>query len=408
MPLSSWNFLYCPEPPSWELNWEHLESEFAWFQELRDCPLDQPLYGVSDNVLTQTRMVCEALVSNPKWRMLPAVERSILFAAALLRDIARPQCTMVDPDGQISCRGHQRRGMHKARLILWDDTWFQANSVPFLVREMIVNLIRYAGLPVHCLDQTDPTRLVIQASQTVRCDWLALLSEADSEHCQPAYKAERLDQIELFRELCRDYDCLSRPFTFASDHSRFVYFRSEPGKLPYAAYDTTRFEVVLLVGLPAAGKDTWVLNCAENLPVISLDALRCNLDISPEDNQGTVVSAAKAQAREYLRGQQPFVWNATNIMAARRSQLIDLFSAYQARIRIVYVEASLQTVVRRNAQRESVVPTQVIYKFASKLDIPSRTEAHTIHYVVDGNSLENWWTRWPFSDDANHQQSAGN
>lgn len=393
MPLSSWNFPFCPEPPSWELNWAHFESEFAWFQALHDCPLDHTLHGVSNNALTQTRVVCEALVSNQKWRMLPAVERSILFAAALFQDIARPECTMVDPAGQISCRGHQRRGMHKARLILWDDTRFQANPVPFLVREMIVNLIRYSGLPVHCLDQADPGRLVIQASQTVRCDWLALLSEASSENYQPADKAERLDQIELFRELCCEYNCLSHPFTFASDHSRFVYFRGESGKLPYDAYDTTRFEVVLLAGVPAAGKDTWVLNCAENVPVISLDALRFNLDISPEDNQGTVVSAAKAQAREYLRRQQPFVWNATNTMAARRSQLIDLFSAYQARIKIVYVEAPLQTILQRNAQRESIVPNQVIYKFASKLDIPDQTEAHTVHYVVDGTCLEDWRTQ---------------
>ncbi|MBI4751177.1 MAG: ATP-binding protein [Acidobacteria bacterium] len=399
MSFSSWNFPFCPEPPSWELNWEQLESEFVWLQALRDCSLDQTLHAVNDDALIQTRMICEALVSSQKWRMLPAVERSILFATALLRDIAKPECTIFDPEGQISCRGHQRRGMYKARLILWDDVFFQTNPVPFLIREMIVNLIRYSGLPVHCLDQADPARLVIQASQTVRCDWLALLSETDSENCHPAYKAERLDQIELFREFCREYGCLTHPFAFASDHSRFVYFRSEPDKLPYDAYDTTRFEVVLLVGIPGAGKDTWILNCAGSLPIISLDELRLSLDISPEDNQGSVISAAKTQAREYLRRQQPFVWNATNIMAARRSQLIDLFAAYQARVRIVYVEAPLQTVLRRNAHRESAVPNRVIYKFASKLDIPNRTEAHTVHYVIDGSFLENWWTQWPFGED---------
>ncbi|HNC46512.1 MAG TPA: hypothetical protein PLU80_20240, partial [Acidobacteriota bacterium] len=61
-------------------------------------------------------------------------------------------------------------------------------------------------------------------------------------------------------------------------------------------------------------------------------------------------------------------------------------------------EAPLQTILQRNAQRTAVVPNRVIYKLAAKLDIPSRTEAHGVHYIVDGTALENWWHQWPIAD----------
>ncbi|HNB74241.1 MAG TPA: AAA family ATPase [Acidobacteriota bacterium] len=397
MPLTHWNFPFCPQPPDWELTWEQIETEFEWLQPLRKCPQGPSLQG-ENNVLTHTRKVCEALVSNHCWRSLLAVERALIFAAALLHDIAKPECTVIDGDNQVSCPGHRRRGMHKARMILWDDVRFQTPSVPFLIREMIVNLIRHLNVPVHWIDQPDPIRTALQASQSVRCDWLALLAEANVEGQDDSRKLGQLEKIDLFRELCRENNCLAHPYAFPSDHSRFVFFRSEPGKLPYDAYDTNQFDVVLLAGIPAAGKDTWVLDFAADRPIISLDDLRLSLDISPVDNQGPVVVAAKAQAREYLRRQQPFIWNATNITAAVRTQLIDLFAAYQARTTIVYLEAPLQTILQRNAQRTAVVPNRVIYKLAAKLDIPSRTEAHGVHYIVDGTALENWWHQWPIAD----------
>jgi predicted kinase len=69
------------------------------------------------------------------------------------------------------------------------------------------------------------------------------------------------------------------------------------------------------------------------LPVISLDALRRQMNISPYDDQGVVANQAKAIARDYMRAGRSFVWNATNTTRSMRSLLIDFFAAYQARIR---------------------------------------------------------------------------
>ncbi len=90
-----------------------------------------------------------------------------------------------------------------------------------------------------------------------------------------------------------------------------MYARNPDATLHYDAYDDTQFEVVLMCGLPAAGKDTWVRQHAGHLPAIALDAIREELDIAPTEHPGRVVLAAKRRARELLQQRQPFVWNAT-------------------------------------------------------------------------------------------------
>lgn len=112
------------------------------------------------------------------------------------------------------------------------------------------------------------------------------------------------------------------------------------------------------------------------MPVISLDALRHTLGVAADDEQGRVIAAAMAQGRAYLRAGQHFVWNATNVTRRMRARLIDLFANDGARTRIVYVEAPLSVLLRRNAARARPVPEAVIRRLADALDMSEPTEAH--------------------------------
>ncbi|BDA75693.1 hypothetical protein CAL7716_098590 [Calothrix sp. PCC 7716] len=370
------SFPYCPNETNWSINWTALESEFDWLRALANCPQD-PRYHAEGNVLVHTKLVCEALVALPQWRQLPLHSRSILFAAALLHDVAKPAATQIDEiSGAISSKGHVLQGAKMAQQILWD------MNVPFKEREAIVALVKYGSLPLWFWDKPNPERSVIKTSQIVRCDMLALLAEADvrGRYCND--QAQLLERIEFFREYAIENKCFDQPRQFANSHSRFVYFHSRQGNPDYEAYDDTRMEVVIMSGLPASGKDSWIQENLPSFPVISLDKLRQTMDIDPDENQGEVANAAKILAKQYLRNGESFVWNATNLSSQLRGILIRQFANYQAKIRIVYLEAPWDTLIERNKKRTAKVPEKVLYKMRNRLEVPNITEAHEVNCMV--------------------------
>jgi predicted kinase len=101
---------------------------------------------------------------------------------------------------------------------------------------------------------------------------------------------------------------------------RFFCFRREDRGPDYEALDDWHSEVTLLSGLPGSGKDTWLASNATDMPVISLDDLREELDAAPADLKGRL-SPLRESKRIYLRERRPFTWNATNISRQLGSQL---------------------------------------------------------------------------------------
>ena len=180
---------------------------------------------------------------------------------------------------------------------------------------------------------------------------------------------------------CAVADALGKPFeTKPSTHWAFYDWDGEsylPGdypNLPKPYQDTGELlnrpgvptdvwlpdpkgsRVTMMVGLPGAGKSRWLKDNAPGLPVVSLDALRDEMDVAPTDKQGSVVQAAKESARQYLRAKKDFAWDATNLTQVTREHLIALFMSYDARVRVVYVEVPLETLRVQNSDREHVVP----------------------------------------------------
>ena len=84
-----------------------------------------------------------------------------------------------------------------------------------------------------------------------------------------------------FQEICRENDCLAEAYPFATDHARVLYFRHANRQPDSPAHEDFRADVVVMSGLPGAGKDHWVREGLPDWPVISLDALRGELGIDP-------------------------------------------------------------------------------------------------------------------------------
>lgn len=374
---SQWTFPGCPPlSDEAELDWPALQARFSWLRAMDGVP-QNPVYHAEGDVLIHTRMVVEAMLALQEWHELTPGDRQALFTAAMLHDVGKPVCTIIEGDGAITSRGHAKKGEKMTRRLLWTGEELPA-SAPLVLREQIAGLVRYHGLPLQFLDKPDPARAVIEASQRVRLDQVALLAEADVRGRICSDQQELLERVALFREFCQEQACYTAPRAFASEHSRFIYLQSERGDPDYTAYDDTRCEVVVMSGLPGAGKDTWVRTHLPDWPVISLDSVRRELGISPEDDQGRVVQEARERARELLRQQRSFVWNATNITRVMRRRVIELALAYHARTRIVYVETPFAEILKRNSARQASVPETIIYRLLDRLEMPDVSEAYHV------------------------------
>ena len=255
--------------------------------------------------------------------------------------------------------------------------------LPFAVREQVTKLVRHHGLPLWFYEKPDPARAVIAAGQSAQLDQVADLAEADvrGRICPDA--SALLERVTLFREYTTELDCATTPYPFGSNLARYRYITGLQTDPNYVPYDDAVCEVVLMSGLPGAGKDTWIATHLPDWPVISLDAIRAEFGISPTDPQGTVVQMAKERARVYLRRGQSFVWNATNITRVLRDPLIALFTAYHARVRLVYVEVPYAMLLGRNGTRGAkALPDTVLHRLVSRLEVPDASEAEVVLYAV--------------------------
>jgi predicted kinase len=369
--------------PGAAIDWPALEAVLdavAPAAELAATMQDAGFHAEGD-VWTHTRMAVEALVAGPRYAALDPIGQSIVLAGVLLHDVGKPSTTRLDGD-KLTSRGHSLRGDNLVRVALW------RLGVPFGIREHVCTLVRYHQIPFFGITRAaaDAERLAIRLSLVTRNDWLVAVADADARgrRCaDPADQARIGDHCALWDEHCRELGVLDRGFAFPTPHTARVWLESAPGaRQPGVhAHDDTTCEVILMSGLPASGKDSW-LGVRPGLPVISLDDLRVDLDVSPDDSQSHVIAAAREQARSYLRSATSFAWNATNLSGPLRSQLLELFRGYRARTHIVYCEATASEQRERNRARAVPVPAAVIDRMLGRWTVPDPTEAHAVTYVV--------------------------
>ncbi|SDH12906.1 HDIG domain-containing protein [Chitinophaga filiformis] len=361
-------------------SWSYLEQTHDWVRDMQDVPQDSIHHG-EGNVAIHTQMVLAALQEQAAYQALSPEEKEILWAAALLHDVEKRSTTVTEPDGRITSAGHARKGADTARQILYREI-----ATPFHIREQITQLVKYHSLPLWLLERRDPLRTIIHASLQVNTQHLALLARADMIGRIAPDTAELLYRIDCFEEYCKEHQCWGTPWPFGNAQARMHYLRKGDAAPGYVPYKVPAVQVVIMSGLPGAGKDTYVQQHYQqpDWEIISLDKLRVQMKISPTDKSGTgkVVQAAKEQARVYLRNKRSFVWNATNTTHQMREQLIALCLQYDACVTVVYVEVPYKELFRQNGSREATVPYNAMQKLINKLEIPDLTEAHEVIYHV--------------------------
>ncbi len=362
--------------------WESLHARFQWVRDMNGVPQDARYHAEGD-VAVHTQMVLRVLTGMEDFRALPEGSQEILWAAAILHDVEKRSTTVLEDDGSITSRGHAKRGERAARRILFEEV-----ETPFFIREHIAALVRYHGLPLWIFGKPDPQKALFEASLRVDTRLLYLLAKADVVGRIADDGAGLLERVEFFKAFCEEQDVWGAPRRFASGHALFHYFHRDDAAPDYEPFDDLRSRVTLLSGLPGMGKDRWIAqNIHPDVPVVSLDAMRRALKIKPTDRTGTgrVAQAAKEEAKAHLRAGRDFVWNATAITREMRSRLMELFTTYKARVRIVYIEVPHRAWIAQNSGREWAVPAGALHAMLGKWEVPQRWEAHEVVYAFSAD-----------------------
>jgi predicted kinase len=365
------------------MNWDELSraslddivawaGDQPWGRAMAGCGQDAGWHSEGD-VWTHTRMVCAQLPQLEGWATLTPHQRTVLTFTALFHDSGKPLTSQVDPiTGRVTSPKHAIRGEHLCRSSLRD------LGCDLATREAISRLVRFHGRPAFLLEKPNPAHEVVTLSWLVSNKLLYLFALADTRGRKTDEMGRPEEDLHLWRLVAEENGCFERPYPFANDHARFLFYRQREPNLHYVPFEEYGCTVTMMSGLPGSGKDTWLATNRPNLPVVSLDGVRDELDVEATDDQGEVVQVGQERCREFLRAGRSFAFNATNLLRLTRQRWIDLFADYDARIEMVYVEPPMAVIIGQNKRRGHPVPERVIKELASKVEPPTHSEAHAL------------------------------
>lgn len=362
-----------------DVDWAACLQAFPQLELARATPQD-PVFHAEGDVWTHTQMVVRELLEDGDYARLAPAERETVFLAALLHDVAKCSTTQVDGHGRISQPGHSRKGALDARLMLWEA------GAPVAQREAICRLIAVHQVPFFAFADSrrglSPEFIVRELSWQVDLHLLVLLARADIRGRICPDVGHVLVNIELLRELALEEGCLRTPRRFASAETAVRYFRGAELHPDYALHEEPGSQVVVMCGLPASGKNTWVAQHHPGLPVVSFDDARAELGLRHGQNEGAAAHLAVDKARALLRAGAPFVWNATHLSRQMRGKSVNLCLAYGARVQLVHLEAAKPVLLERNRNRDTTLSNAALLSMLHRWEVPLPTEAHGLQLLA--------------------------
>jgi predicted kinase len=368
----------CPQPGA-TYDWRSCCEVFPRLKKLESTP-QSPRYHAEGNVGIHTRMVLDALLHSSHYQGAPQGTREVLFLSALLHDLCKPETTVVDPiTGHIGQPGHSRRGAVDVRALLWEA------GAPFDTREAICRIIAAHQVPFYAFDSRkgeSPEFIARKLSWELRLVDLICVARADMQGRICTDQQARLDDIDLFEALANEDGCLWHPRAAASDYTRLMYARGAQLHLDSPLFQPHGSKVTVLSGLPASGKDTWVRAHAKGLAVVSFDDAKTELGLQHGENDGMAAHYAIDKAKSLLRKHAPFVWNATHLSDQMRRKTLDLLIAYDADVRLVYLEVPHGVVFARNHKRDTTLSNKDLARMLHRWEVPLPWEAHSVCYSV--------------------------
>lgn len=366
------------------INEDILLQTFPSLEKLKTTPQD-PTYHAEGDVWTHTKMVIKELLNDDFYDKADLQTKFVLFYSALLHDISKPQCTKHEEDGRISSKGHSGMGAIDTRILLWE------KEVPFELRERICRIVSTHQVPFFALGHDRrgrrPEFTLHSLSWEGRVCDLTTLARADMKGRVSIHQKTALDDLDLFEMMAREEQCWDKEKYFVDSHTRLQYMKNNGIlSLDHSFHQNSGSKVIVMAGLPASGKNTYVEQNHPGLDVVSFDDAKASLGLKQGDNMGQAVHLAIDKAKSLLREHQPFVWNATHLTPDMRQKTLSLLYQYQAEVQVVYLEQPKSVLFSRNDKRDSTLSNKALKEMLLKWNIPLPYEAHQVQYVINSTA----------------------
>lgn len=298
----------------------------------------------------------------------------VLMSAALCHDLGKPSTTTFDQEKQdYSCKGHGFAGEKIVRKLFFEDD--------FWLREKVCWLVRNHMAPFYLKNENgeyDADKIKRLSIGPVTLDFLLTLNWADATGSINDHETSS-DVVKRLNETCgfainNCDNCIEKPYNYKRCEKLNLY----SGLPEVIEQSTPEFTVYIMIGLPGAGKDTWIQNNIPNVPMLCRDVIRTEIGIEGEKPFGTeeqeneVTRILAERLIEYCRNKRTCVVNNTNIMKMRRKEIRNLIMPYNPKIVYVYVEAP--TVNDCKERRAGQIAPKVIKRMLNSFEMPESWE----------------------------------
>lgn len=143
--------------------------------------------------------------------------------------------------------------------------------------------------------------------------------------------------------------------------------------------------MILLIGIPGSGKSTWAK--AQGCTILSSDEMRLVLsgDETNQNIHGKVFGAMRHLLRTRLEiGSSPTILDATNLRRRDRRNWLRLIARYDAIAEAVHFDIPLDLALKRNRNRQRIVPEEVIEQMFKGLQPPTEAEGFAKITTISG------------------------
>lgn len=307
-----------------------------------------------------------------------------LLLSALFHDIGKGVTTVKGKDGNWHSYDHENKGEKITRKLLWD--------FPLKRREDVCSLVKYHMLPLHLYERKNYIEEIIRISYNIPSwELLLALKQCDLEgsiqkdEILKTRDKKILDEIISITKEIRRYSSIPKliPSVFYDRIKGSQYYLDKYYKKP--------LELIFLIGIPGAGKDTFIneqllmankeekdyiclrdiSNCPkpsptlyrvkkDNVYIVCRDEMRVKLGFCKENekvvcskkDEEEVSKAIKEELAEAASEGKTIIVNNTNLKKQYREEISRFLSNYNLHITYVYIEASEfeKNVERRDGQ----------------------------------------------------------